>query len=135
MSKYTYYVEHEGAVGTIVADTLADAREEAISLAQDGDYPDDGCTLSARLVNHDDTEASSDWFAITVAPMYFVATDAFKWNGRCDCLDNAIEQAFDGEIRGIVDEETLYAKFQRYVADGGWCWIECQGERVVEINR
>lgn len=68
------------------------------------------------------------------AVSYEIATDSFGYECEAATLDDAIAEAFDGEIAGIVDEATLREKFARYVKDGGWCWIEADGERVVEIG-
>ena len=66
---------------------------------------------------------------------YTVKTDAFMHDDfEADSLDEAIEEAFAGEGLGIRDYATLLRKFPRYVADGGWCWIECDDEMVVEIG-
>ena len=66
---------------------------------------------------------------------YTVHTDAFLYDDfEADSLDDAIEIAFDGEIAGIVDVASLEKKFRRYVSDGGWCYVECGGERVIEIG-
>lgn len=66
---------------------------------------------------------------------YVVETDGFGWEDVAENLDQAIEIAFDGEGLGkITDRKSLEAKFAKYVADGGWCWIEEDGVRVVEIN-
>ena len=67
---------------------------------------------------------------------YTVRTDGFLCDDfECDSLDEAIAYAFDGEGLGkITDEESLRRKFQKYVADGGWCWVEEDGECVIEIG-
>jgi len=66
---------------------------------------------------------------------YTVTTDAFQAEVEAENLNDAIEEAFDGEGLGkITDLGSLMAKFQKYVADGGWCWIEENGNRVVEIG-
>ncbi len=66
---------------------------------------------------------------------YTVRTDSFLMDDfQADNLDAAIEEAFEGEIAGIKDTESLERKFARYVADGGWCWIDEDGERVFEIG-
>ena len=73
----------------------------------------------------------------TVFPKYVVTTDGFQTDEfQAASLDAAIEYAFDGEGLGkIVDLESLERKFEKYVRDGGWCWIERDGERVVEIGK
>lgn len=67
---------------------------------------------------------------------YTVRTDGFLCDDfEADNINEAIAEAFAGEGLGkIVDEASLYAKFEKYVADGGWCWIEEDGVRVVEIG-
>jgi hypothetical protein len=65
---------------------------------------------------------------------YEIATDSFGYECEAESIDAAIEEAFFGEIQGIVSLETLEEKFARYVSDGGWCWIEANGDRVVEIG-
>jgi hypothetical protein len=67
---------------------------------------------------------------------YTVQTDGFLADElEAQTLDAAIAEAFDGEGLGrIVDEGSLYAKFEKYVADGGWCRIECDGEEVLSIG-
>lgn len=52
-------------------------------------------------------------------PIYSVTTDAFQMDDfEAGSLDEAIAEAFEGEIRGVKDEESLLRKFQRYVSDG-----------------
>ena len=65
---------------------------------------------------------------------YEIATDSFGYECDAETLTDAIAEAFDGEITGIRDEATLQAEFASYVADGGWCYIEADGVRVVEIG-
>jgi hypothetical protein len=65
---------------------------------------------------------------------YTIKTDAFEIDIEADSLDEAIEEAFDGEIGSVTDEESLRRKFARYERDGGWCWVECDGVRVLEIG-
>ncbi len=68
--------------------------------------------------------------------LYQVATDGFDVEIEAENLNDAIADAFDGEGLGkITDEASLRQKFQRYVADGGWCWIEKDGVRVLEIGQ
>jgi hypothetical protein len=52
-----------------------------------------------------------------------------------DDLDDAIREAFYGEIKGVTGRDSLERKFEKYVADGGWCWIEEDGVRVLEIGQ
>ena len=67
---------------------------------------------------------------------YEIQTDAFSCEVEAGNLDEAIEAGFDGEGLGkITDEAALHRRFRRYVADGGWCLIECDGERLVEIGQ
>ena len=66
---------------------------------------------------------------------YTVQTDAFSYDCEAVNLDEAIAEAFDGEGLGkITDRASLEEKFAKYVDDGGWCWIECDGDRVLEIG-
>lgn len=67
--------------------------------------------------------------------VYSVQTDGFSTDDfQAASIDAAIKEAFTGEGLGrIVDEASLEKKFAKYVADGGWCRIECNGETVVEI--
>jgi hypothetical protein len=63
--------------------------------------------------------------------LYTVRTDDFLLdNFEAESLDDAIDQAFDY----ADSEESLRRKFAKYVADGGWCWIEADGGRVLEIG-
>lgn len=66
---------------------------------------------------------------------YDVQTDAFGCCVEAETLDDAIREAFEGELFGITGEAALVRKFQRYVSDGGWCRIECDGEVVLEIGK
>lgn len=65
---------------------------------------------------------------------YYVKTDAFAEEVAAPTLDAAIADAFDGEIAGVTNLRTLKTRFRPYVEDGGWCWIEEDGVRVVEIG-
>ena len=66
---------------------------------------------------------------------YTVTTDGFQYETEADTLDAAIAEAFEGEgLCKIVDRDSLDQKFAKYVADGGWCWIEENGIRVIEIG-
>ena len=66
---------------------------------------------------------------------YSVQTDAFSYDDfEAESLDSAIAEAFDGEIAGLVDEDSLYAKFQRYVSDGGYVRIEENDVLVVSLG-
>ena len=66
---------------------------------------------------------------------YYITTDAGSGEVEAKNLNAAIADYFDGEIKGVTDLRTLKAKFKKYVEDGGWCFIEVDGERVVEIGR
>jgi hypothetical protein len=97
----------------------------------------------AELMDSDDeairADAYSHWCAGTESEelaKYSVQTDGFLcddfWAAN---LDEAIEYAFTGEGLGkIVDEASLHAKFAKYVADGGWCVIERDGEEILKIG-
>jgi len=66
---------------------------------------------------------------------YVIRTDGFLWEDTAETLDEAITNAFDGEGLGkIIDRASLEAKFAKYISDGGWCWIEEDGVRVLEIG-
>jgi hypothetical protein len=65
---------------------------------------------------------------------YHIHTDAFSYDCWAESLDDAIEEAFSDELDAATDEDSLREEFEQFVADGGWCWIEEDGERVVEIN-
>jgi hypothetical protein len=65
---------------------------------------------------------------------YHIRTDAFSTKVEATNLNAAIKEAFDGEIKGVTHLRSLKAKFKPYAADGGWCFIEVDGERVVEIG-
>ena len=68
--------------------------------------------------------------------MYSVQTDGFLCDDiEADTLDEAIEYAFSGEGLGkITDLASLEEKFPKYVDDGGYCRIECDGEEVLVIG-
>ena len=73
--------------------------------------------------------------AVDNMPTYVIKTDGFEYECKAESLDAAIAEAFDGEGLGkIVDEASLEKKFAKYVDEGGWCWIEEDGERVLEIG-
>jgi hypothetical protein len=64
---------------------------------------------------------------------YYIRTDAGSGEVEAKNLNAAIADYFvDGEIKGVTNLRTLKAKFN--VEDGGWCFIEVDGERVVEIG-
>jgi hypothetical protein len=65
---------------------------------------------------------------------YTICTDAFEVEVEADSLDIAINEAFRGELLGVTDEDSLREEFAELKEDGGWCWIEEDGERVLEIN-
>lgn len=66
---------------------------------------------------------------------FVVGTDGFVCDDiEADDIDDAIRQAFDGEGMAIKDEQSLRKQFAKYIDDGGWCWIERNGERVLEIG-
>jgi hypothetical protein len=68
--------------------------------------------------------------------VYSVQTDGFSTDEfQAASLDAAIEEAFTGEGLGrITDVDSLERKFAKYVEDGGWCKIECNGQTVIEIG-
>lgn len=66
---------------------------------------------------------------------YTVRTDAFLCdNIEADSLDEAIEIAFRGQHPTVADLDGLELAIGDTVEDGGWCWIERDGERLVEIG-
>ena len=65
---------------------------------------------------------------------YTVTTDGFQYETDAESVDEAIAEAFSGEGLGpIVDEESLSRLFGPLTQDGGWCWIEEDDVRVVEL--
>lgn len=65
---------------------------------------------------------------------YHIRTDAGSDEVEAKTINAAIADYFAGEIKGVTNLRTLKAKFKKYVEDGGWCFIEVDGERVVEIG-
>lgn len=65
---------------------------------------------------------------------YYIATDAGSGEVEAKSLNAAIADYFAGEIKGVTSLRTLKEKFKKYVEEGGWCFIEVDGERVVEIG-
>ena len=65
---------------------------------------------------------------------YYISTDAGSGEVEAKNLNAAIADYFDGEIKGVTNLRSLKSKFAKYAADGGWCFIEVDGERVVEIG-
>ena len=65
---------------------------------------------------------------------FTIRTDAFQTTIEAKTLNAAIAEAFDGEIKGVTNLRSLKAKFKKYAADGGWCFIAENGKRVVEIG-
>ena len=68
--------------------------------------------------------------------IYSVQTDGFFCDEiQAENINEAIEYAFDGEGLGkITDIDSLERKFAKYVDDGGYCKIECDGEEVLVIG-
>ena len=68
-------------------------------------------------------------------PKYTIRTDDFFCEDiEADSLSDAIEQCDFGSNK-IADAFSLREHFERkLVPDGGWCWIERDGERVLEIG-
>jgi hypothetical protein len=72
---------------------------------------------------------------MTTTQNYVIKTDGFEYECDAKSLDAAIAEAFNGEGLGkIVDVASLEKKFAKYVDEGGWCLIEEDGKRVVEIG-
>ena len=65
---------------------------------------------------------------------YHIHTDAFTSDLEAKNLNAAISEAFDGEIKGVTNLRSLRSQFKKYAADGGWCFIDENGKRVVEIG-
>jgi hypothetical protein len=65
---------------------------------------------------------------------YVIQTDSFCYETEASSLNEAVAEAFAGEIAGVRDVVSLERKFARYVADGGWCRVDEDGERVLEIG-
>ena len=63
-----------------------------------------------------------------------ICTDAFCVEVEAKSLNAAIKEAFEGEIKGITNLRSLKTRFKKYAEEGGWCFIEFDGERVVEIG-
>lgn len=70
----------------------------------------------------------------TTMNTFIIRTDAFSTEVEAKNLNSAIKEAFDGEINGVTNLRSLKTRFKKYAADGGWCSIECNDERVVEIG-
>ena len=61
---------------------------------------------------------------------YTIRTDADLYDAvDASSIDDAVDQATE-----FSDLSALERHINRHVADGAWCWIECDGERVVEIG-
>jgi len=70
-----------------------------------------------------------------MARTYTVRTDSFCYDDfAAETLDAAVTEAFAGEIAGVTSVATLERKFEKYLDDGGWCWVEEDGRRVLEIG-
>ena len=66
---------------------------------------------------------------------YYIQTDAGSGEVEAKTLNAAIADYFEVETpKGVKTLRELKARFRKYAADGGWCFIEVDGERVVEIG-
>lgn len=65
---------------------------------------------------------------------YTIKTDDFECDDiEAENIDDAIDQCDFGAT--VNDADALRRLFERkYVADGGWCWIEQDGEKVFEVG-
>ena len=61
---------------------------------------------------------------------YTIRTDADLYDDvQADSIDDAVDQATE-----FSDLASLERHISRHVDGGAWLWIECDGERVVEIG-
>ena len=65
---------------------------------------------------------------------YHISTDSFAQEIEAKNLNEAIKEAFSTEIKGVTHLRSLKAKFKKCLADGAWCFIDENGERVVELG-
>ena len=66
---------------------------------------------------------------------YTIKTDGFQYETDAETIDEAIAEAFSGEGLGeIIDEESLFRLFGPLTQQGGWCWIEEDDVRILEIG-
>lgn len=69
---------------------------------------------------------------------YSIRTDSGSAEIKAKNLNAAIKEHFDGHggghLQGGTNLRSLKTKFKKYVADGAWCFIEVDGERVVSIG-
>ena len=61
---------------------------------------------------------------------YHISTDSFAQEIEAKNLNEAIKEAF----KGVTHLRSLKAKLKKYLADGAWCFIDENGERVVELG-
>ena len=64
---------------------------------------------------------------------YYICTDAEAAFVVAESLNEAIRWFFR-DNPNITDRRTLGLEMERFSADGAFCWIECEGERVFEIG-
>ena len=65
----------------------------------------------------------------------YVDTDAGSGEVEAKSLNAAIADYFETETpKGAKNLRELKARFKRYAAAGGWCFIDENDERVVEIG-
>jgi hypothetical protein len=61
---------------------------------------------------------------------YTIRTDADMYDDvEADSIDAAIDQATE-----FSDLAELARHIERHADDGAWLWIDCDGERIVEIG-
>jgi len=66
---------------------------------------------------------------------YYIQTDAGSGEVEAKSLNAAIADYFATETpKGVKNLRELKARMKKYVADGAWCFIDENDERVVEIG-
>ena len=66
---------------------------------------------------------------------YYFQTDAGAGEVEAKNLNAAIAEYFEAETpKGVKNLRELKARMKKYVADGAWCFIDENDERVVEIG-
>lgn len=66
---------------------------------------------------------------------YYIQTDAGSGEVEAKNLNAAIADYFETETpKGVKNLRELKTRMKKYVADGAWCFIDENDERVVEIG-
>lgn len=65
---------------------------------------------------------------------YYIRTDSGSAEIEAKNLNAAIKEHFEKRPPSVTNLRSLKTKFKTYVADGAWCFIEVDGERVVSIG-